>query len=321
MPKVLSSDDMDFAAYYRDTEAVHKVRPAYEFMDEVVDELFGTHKPVGECLPWAKTHPRIRLRPGEVTLWAGINGHGKSLVTGMVNLSLMSQQQRVCVASFEMKPKVTLGRMARQWAGLPGRKEGDPLQQVEQAKSAYQQFGDWSKDRLWLYDQQGTVKPQTILGVIKYCAMELGVTHMVVDSLMKCVRGEDDYNGQKDFIDELCAVARDTGIHIHLVHHIKKLSKDDDIPTKNDVKGSGSITDQVDNVCIVWRNVPKEKLLDQGIRTKEGEPDCMLIWDKQRNGEWEGRITLWFDKSSQQFTAAAGAKPANLSDFPHRSWS
>jgi hypothetical protein len=39
---------------------------------------------------------------------------------------------------------------------------------------------------------------------------------------MKCVAGEDDYNGQKTFVDELTAIARDYGMHIHLVHHIKQ---------------------------------------------------------------------------------------------------
>ena len=41
---------------------------------------------------------------------------------------------------------------------------------------------------------------------------ELKIGHVVIDSLMKCVRG-DDYNGQKEFVDEPTALARDNQIH------------------------------------------------------------------------------------------------------------
>ncbi|MCZ9335993.1 bifunctional DNA primase/helicase, partial [Klebsiella pneumoniae] len=80
--------------------------------------------------------------------------------------------------------------------------------------------------------------------VVRYAAVELGVTHFMVDSLMKCVQGEDDYNGQKAFVDELTAIARDHGLHIHLIHHIKKPANEDHKPSKYDMKGSGAITDQ-----------------------------------------------------------------------------
>jgi twinkle protein len=52
-----------------------------------------------------------------VTLYSGSNGGGKSLVTGQVAMGLIKQKQRVCIASFEMKPKRTLYRMLRQFAG------------------------------------------------------------------------------------------------------------------------------------------------------------------------------------------------------------
>ena len=70
---------------------------------------------------------------------------------------------------------------------------------------------------MWLYDQQGTVTTSQVVAVTRYCAMELGVTHVFIDSLMKCVAGEDDYNAQKSFVDELTALARDHNVHIHLI--------------------------------------------------------------------------------------------------------
>ena len=167
-----------------------------------------------------------------------------------------------------------------------------------------------------LYDQQGTVTASQVCAVARYCAKALKVTHFFIDSLMKCVSGEDDYNGQKEFVDDLTSIGRDTGMHIHLVHHIRKPSSEANLPSKYDYKGSGSITDQVDNVISVWRNKDKEKKRQEGKPVPDGEPDAKLICDKQRNGEWEGVIGLWFDRNSQQFLAENGDEPLSLYNHP-----
>jgi twinkle protein len=138
-----------------------------------------------------------------------------------------------------------------------------------------------------------------------------------VDNLMKCVAGEDDYNGQKAFVDELCAIARDHSMHIHLVHHIKKPPTDDHKPSKYDFKGSGAITDQPDNVIAVWRNKTKERQIQEKKIPAEGAPDALLIVDKQRNGEgWEGHIGFWFHRPSQQFLAKPDSQPMKFYQPP-----
>lgn len=321
MAAVINSDSMNFAEYMRETEAKQKVRPASDYIEELIDFTFGGKPDPKSFLPWPKTHKLIQFRPGEVTLWAGINGHGKSLLTGQVGLSLMGQSEPVCIASFEMKPRKTLIRMARQWACMDPDGDNDTPEMRELAKDTYRQFGDWTNGRMWLYDQQGTVNPEVILGVTKYCARELGIKHMFIDSLMKCVKGEDDYNGQKDFVDELCAIAQDTGIHIHLVHHIKKLQDEERIPGKFDAKGSGGISDQVDNFLIVYRNKRKERELDEGKQVKADEPDAMLVSVKQRISGWEGRIGLFMDRDSHQFKESPFDRAVNFNDWPHRPWS
>lgn len=321
MAEYLASDTMDFAAYMRETEPRQKVRPAGEYVQDIIDALGTTTREQRSYLPWEKSHNLFQFRPGEVTLWVGVNGHGKSLITGMTALSLCTQGEKVCIASFEMKPRKTLERMARQFSSqaAPTQAEMCDLSIVAAFKDTYEQFRDWTDKTLWLYDQQGTVKTDTIVGVLKYAANELKITHFFIDSLMKCVQGEDDYNGQKSFIDTITAIARDTGMHIHVVHHSKKLASEEAQPDKMDVKGSGAITDQVDNLLLMWRNKKKERDHQAGKKTSDNEPDALLICDKQRNGEWEGRFHLWYEKDSQQFVGAAGAAALNFyGDFPHR---
>lgn len=317
MANVFTPDDIDFAAYEQETDAQQKVLPASSWVQELIDRLKSPVRPAHNYLPWSKTRDLFNFRPGEVTAWAGPNNVGKSLVTGQVSLSLAGQGERVAIASFEMKPIKTLERMGRQWSGTnpahpayAGNLDGQRI-----LIDTYEQFRDWTDDKLWLYDQQGTVTSKQVLAVIRYAAVELKVTQFFVDSLMKCVQGEDDYNGQKAFVDELTAIARDYQIHIHLIHHIKKPSSDEHKPNRYDLKGSGSISDQVDNVVLVWRNKPKERKREEGKLTDEmevKEPDCLLICDKQRNGEWEGSIGLWFERDSQQFVASHGEEPLVL---------
>jgi len=311
---------MDFANYMAQTEAQQKVRPASEWITEMIDNLGKPVNDVKALLPWDKSHPYFAFRPGEVTLWAGVNGHGKSQMTGMAALSLLAQEQRICIASFEMKPTRTLERMLRQFSGQrPPEPWITDASVLAAFRDVYEQFAVYTDKRLWLYDQQGTVTPRAILGVMKYAANELGCQHFFIDSLMKCVKGEDDYNAQKDFVDQITSVARDYSMHVHLVHHIRKMGAETETPDKTDVKGSGSITDQVDNLLLVWRNKKKEKDAVAGKAIADTEPDALLICEKQRNGEWEGRFALWFEPDSQQFIAASGGAQLNFSAWPHRS--
>lgn len=318
MANILIPDDIDFAMYEHETDAQQKVKSAAIYVQELIDRIKSPVKIKQAVMPWRKTHGLIQFRPGEVTVWGGANGNGKSLVTGQMALSLCAQDEKVCIASFEMKPLKTLERMGRQWSNF---NPADPAfvgsdYAKDELLKVYEQFKEWTDRRLWLYDQQGTVQASQVVAVVRYCAKELGVSHFVIDSLMKCVQGEDDYNGQKAFVDELTAIARDYGMHIHLVHHIKKPPNENHKPGKYDYKGSGAITDQVDNVISVWRNKAKERKREQGGEMNESDPDTLLICDKQRNGEWEGTIGLWFERDSQQFVANPGEGPMVMCRHP-----
>ena len=208
--QVLAPDDIDFDEYLKETDPAERVRPASAYLADVMHVI----APASD----AKRYPKIpfanawvEFAPGEVTVWGGFNGSGKSMLQGQVLTHFARKGEKVCIASFEMKPAKTLARIARQEfrTAMPSR---------EQVAT----FMRETDGNLWLYDQQGTVKADRMIAVIKHCAEKLKVTHIAIDSLMKCVRGTDDYNGQKEFVDSLTACARDYGIHIHLVAHLKK---------------------------------------------------------------------------------------------------
>jgi twinkle protein len=303
MNKFLIPDDIDFANYIVESEGVSKIVQANAWRDEVIERLNSPEQITGAKLPWGVTHDNLRFRTGEVTLWQGINGHGKSQLLGMAALGFMAQGESVCIASFEMRPLSTIMRMLRQCA------------MTNKPATAYaDKILDWFGGKFWLYNQLGTVSPAMIYGVIRYCSKELKIKHIIVDSLMKCVKGEDDYNGQKDFIAEITTLAREFDVHVHVVHHVRKSDTEEKIPGKFDSKGSGAIADQVDQVLTVWRNKKKERIL-QGDPTNSdalSSPDAMLSCDKNRHGEWEGRVPLWFNPESLQYSAMAKCRGIDM---------
>lgn len=315
-------DSIDFSVYMRETDASANVRPASSYTQGLKDRLRAKRDTRLVHLPWRKSVANFDFRPGETTVWAGVNGHGKSAITRQVSLSLMAQGQRVCVANFEAKPLVTMQHMARMFIGLnPVAPEFQNEAGMAQIDQLYDTFSDFTDTRLWFYDQSGTTETRKVIGMVRYCAKELKINHIVVDNLAKCVADEDDYNGQKAFVEEMCAIAKDYGCHIHIVHHLKKPPKETDKPDKSDVKGSGSIVDQPDNLFLVWRNKAKEEAVKAGIDSKGQEPDQVLFCRKQRNyegsGEGEPSILLWWHRDAGQYVSNPGDQPMNFEMYPH----
>lgn len=299
---------MDFSAYMEESDHEHRVIKASSYTQDVIDYYHAQKEPAGVPMPFHKAAGNIRFRPGETSIWAGTNGHGKSLLLGQIMTCFAARGQKACIASMEMKPMVTLARMCRQAFG-------SHKPEIEFIRD----FHRITDGKLWLYDQQGMVRPEMILAVARYCADRLKINHFVIDSLMKCGIGEDDYNKQKWFLDSITTIGRDTGMHMHLVAHSRKGKDELAPPNKMDIKGTGSITDQVDNVFTVWRNKKKEgEIADSNpndiskINDLRKAPDALVICDKQRNGEWEGKVGLWYHGESMQYLEDGLGGPMRL---------
>ena len=303
----LIDDTIDFNAYLAEPEAKQKVRPANSYCDEVIASFLLPPEARGLYLPWRLMDGKLRLRRGELTLWPGINGHGKSLAVNQAMLFAIAQGEKALIASMEMRPVKTLERMARQATRL-----GNP------SPKTIREFHAWTDDRLWIYDHMGSVVWRKLIAVLRYCAVEIGITQFVLDSLMRCGIAETDYDGQKAFIDALCQFKNDYNVGVHLVMHSRKREDEMTAPGKFDAKGTGTITDLADNVLTVWRNKKKEAqvqacetrgdLIPEDVRL---QPDALLICDKQRHFDWEGKLSLWYHRESMQFLDSRSGLPQN----------
>jgi twinkle protein len=242
-----------------------------------------------------------------------VNGHGKSELAGQIALDALRQGERACVASMEFKPARWLYRLTRQAAGLPL-----PSQPFVQA------IHDWYAGRLWVFDLVGTAKADRILEVFSYARHRYGIGLFIIDNLAKCGFQEDDYNGQKAFVDRLTDFAKEHDCHVLLVAHMRKRDDERRIAGKLDIKGSGALTDMADTVLIVWRNKGKEddirKAEQRGQEPPEelfAKPDAIVRCEKQRNGEDEPFAPLWFCRQSHQFLDGPRHRPRKYVNFTY----
>jgi twinkle protein len=302
------------------TQDPTELRNVADFEDDVIAEYDRVD--VGLRLPWTKTHDLIRLRPGETSVWAGISGHGKTAVISHVLGWLATHGTRCCVASMEFRTSMWLMRMNRQIAGL-GRPTDEFARHIHRKLAAV----------MYSFDVAGRAKGQRILEVFRYARRRYETELFVIDNLTKCGFADDDYAGQKAFVEDLTDFARETNTHVAIVAHMKKTETGEERPVgKMGVKGSGGITDMADTVIEVWRNKPREraiKALDQKNEelAKAGadpeklddkyqkQADTLLLVSKQRATGEEPVIPLWFDKTSTQFLSGPNQRPRPMVDF------
>ncbi len=259
-----------------------QIKSPADFRDGVV-EFFHPSSGVKPGLHIELFDHNIGFRPGEMTVWTGVSGHGKSALLSLLMLYAMQAGQKVAIASMEMLGAQTLARMICQMTHQPC-----------PSKDQIDESLDWLRGRLWIFDVMGNVKRDTLLELMEYSSARHAVDHFVIDSLMKCDVGSDDYDGQRVFVDALSTFAKRNDCHVHLVAHSRKGQDENPVPGKLDVKGSSDIINQPDNVLVVWRNKSKEQQNRNGGAEDAQSPDGMVYCDKQRTTGWEGEIPLWF---------------------------
>lgn len=267
-----------------------ELRQASDFIDRVKAMFYPAHGDERDpVLRLDRDVEWFEFRTGELTVWTGYNGHGKSLMLSQILLGLMQQGERVVVFSGEMTPERQLKRVAKQASGL------------DRPTMGYlDAIGRWLHDKMWLFNVVGSASIERLLTVFLYASKRYGTRHFVIDSLMMTDVPEDGagaMTAQKEAVRKLCDFAKRNSCHIHLVAHPRKGVDESKGPGKLDVAGSSKITDGADNVFTVW-----SARRDESKETDPDEPDARLELQKQRNGDMQHySLALWFNKAAQQF--------------------
>jgi twinkle protein len=271
------------------------LRRAASFEDKIVKLFYPpAGAPEGYSVPYAGLYGKLLFRPAEVTLWSGDTGSGKSQVISDCAPTWIQSGSRVCLASLEMKPEQSLKRMIKQTGGVD-RPTVEYLHEI---------LG-WLDRGLLLYDRVGKSSIEALLEVFDYARAKYGCDQFVIDSFMRLGIPGDDYNAQEAAIFKLVNWTVENNVHLHLVAHSRKPGKDRGVPDSADVKGAMEIGANAFNIITIFRN---RKIEELAAGANGGEPPDMtedpgvtLNVAKQRNGDFEGKVNLYFNRKHYQY--------------------
>lgn len=290
------------------------LRRTIEFTDEVLALFFPRDgERVGYSTPYRRLGDKLLFRPGEVTIWTGDTGAGKTQILSHCVIDWVEQRSRICLSSLEMVPKETLKRMCKQVIGSDTPTGASVVASLQWLNGGSQPSdADETNGALFVYALTGKQKIEEMLQVFDYARSRYGCDQFVIDSLMRLGIAGDDYNSQEAVMFRIVEWAMSSSTHVHLVAHAKKGERDRGSPSTEDIKGAMEIGANAFNIVSVWRD---RKLEDKITKLKDGTeveqataaelrkstPGVVLNIAKQRNGDFEGKIGLWFDQGTYRY--------------------
>jgi len=236
------------SAKHLEIKEVTRTQPYHEL---TLDWMYSDAKVRGFDTPWNKVNEEWKPGYSELTLINGINAHGKSEFANQLILhATLGLDMPALLCSMEIPHVRLLERLIKQSTGSRDKPARELAEKALKTLDVNLLLGDFP---------QG-VTPERLVEVLAYSYRRHGCQVVLIDSLMKCGIGEDDYPAQKAFVEKLCDLKNSIPIHIFLVVHPRKGATEDFIPGKMDVAGAGGITNLADNLITVWRNKEWELL-------------------------------------------------------------
>lgn len=236
---------------------------------------------------------------GMITILTGKNGSGKSTYLGNEILHFGSVGYPVCIYSGEL-PKI----MFKRWLTLQacGSKYleskydnimGEQIYYVP--KHIRSKINDWYYGKFKLIDlRTGVATDNQLLKIFKQAHYKYGCKIFIIDNLLTTffTSQEKDLNiKQTVFIAQVSAFAKQHSSHVIIVAHPRKTQS---YVTKEDISGSGNITNLADNVLNFHRNNDDEVI-------KKNCNSILEILKNRELGVVNKMIPLDFDKSSKRF--------------------
>ncbi|WP_375658658.1 toprim domain-containing protein [Bartonella sp. MR30HLJHH] len=272
------------------------LRRASDYKDQVIGLFWPEpEKHLGYTVPYPKLKDKLHFRPAELTLWSGASGAGKSQLLSDCIPHWIAQKSRLCLASLEMKGEQSLRRLTKQTGGLE-----------KPTKETIERILHFLDDGLILYEHVGKSSVDTLLDVFDYCRARYGCDQFIIDSLMRLGIASDDYARQEQAVYKMVDWAVLNSVHIHLVAHARKGGLDKDIPSTEDIKGASEIGANAFNIITIWRNRSLEdKIFAASLAQEKADlakrPGVIMNIAKQRSGDFEGKIGLWFDPQTYRY--------------------
>lgn len=242
---------------------------------------------------------------GEMSVWTGKRGVGKSTILSQILLEAVDQGHVVCAYSGELDKT-----QFREWTYLQAAGpehisyQTDPLtgKRLPTADAiADKQISQWMDERFWLFDLEKNTRhdPEAILSQFEYMKMRYNADVFLVDNIMSVdfdYRRDSDFNRvQSQFTQMLATFSKRQHVHTHLVVHPRKsTSNENGKVSSDDVNGSADITNRADNVFFLTTHASTDM---------NGQPEVKPLLMTLKNRDFGSKINQWldFDKKSRRF--------------------
>lgn len=200
------------------------------------------------------------LGEGEITIFSGKRGEGKSTLSGQLLLNAIQQDYKVCAYSGELSAYkflewIFLQATESKYVGV----RSDPRTGKQFAMVSPQiqeRIREFLDGKFFLFDNAYvTEETQTdaIMKVFTTCARRYGCKLFLVDNLMSSLCSPDEENkAQARFVSMLKAFAVRFKVHVLLVAHPRK-TKPGEVFSNDDISGSSAISNLADTVINVER--------------------------------------------------------------------
>ena len=251
---------------------------------------------------------------GELSIWSGANSSGKSTLVSQLGLEAVHQGYKVAMFSGELPPKIVKYWLYLQAAGRD-QVEPDPLspRHYRLKEGVKERLNQELEGSFAIYNNDYGNSWDVVAGVIFDWVKEKKADVVIIDNLMSLnlpVGHQDKYEIQTQIVQTLSRTAKQLNVHIHFICHPRKTES---FLRKNDISGTGDLTNTADNVFMVHRINN-----DFTCRVKEVYPKLTIpaeagnaieIMKNRDLGVVDEMILLYFDKTCKIMSDVKGGVP------------
>lgn len=251
----------------------------------------------------------IGLNLGETSVVSGLNSSGKTSLLSQICLNLVDQKFNGAIWSGEMRNSRLQNWIHLQAAGRTWNQKAPNKNYYYTPTHARNEIDKWLNDKMFIYNDKYTNDFKWIAEQINILTNEKEIHWILLDNLMALdisKSNDNEYAKQTEFILELVDLGKKKNIHMILVAHPRKSTT---FLRKEDIGGSGNLSNAVDNVFVIHRvNRDFEKraseFYDKNILidiTDRGYGNVLECCKNRDLGEQDFLTGLFYEAESKRF--------------------
>ena len=243
---------------------------------------------------------------GELSVWSGSNASAKSTFLNEMAIESINQGYKVAIYSGELVPSRLLKWIIMQCAGKKNMTYDIYNNCYFVDKNNKNLIKNWLNDKLFIYNNEIGNKARDIIEQLKLCIIKNDIKVLILDNLMSMDLknlGDNKYETQSLLIQKLSALAKELNVHIHFVCHPRKATS---FLRKEDIAGTGDLTNIADNVYIMHRvNEDFKVRTKEMFKWKEDNPiykftNILEICKNREYGWQDTMIGMYFEPESKR---------------------